>query len=323
MTPNSTYRADAATARGSPERFGFEWNEYSELRPEYELQFRRWTTHLQPGDWRGKSFLDVGCGMGRNSFWPLQYGAVRGVSIDIDQLSLNAARRTLSPFPNSTVLEASAYNIPFADEFDIVFAIGVIHHLEYPERALQQMVLAARPGGQVLIWVYGCENNQWIVSFIDPLRKAFFSQLPIRALHHLSLYPTTVLWCALRLGWQQTEYSRLLRGLSFRHVRSIVFDQLLPRTAYYWSRDTVEQLMSNTGLADIRLSWVNETSWSAIGTKATTTVNSADSTRTPNTRARDNGEIFAFGCSDGTEHGSSQPVIKDRRRCRSHRRFRY
>lgn len=267
MKSDSATHPDPAIALGSPERFGFEWSEYSEMRPEYELQFRGWTVPLQPEDWRGKNFLDVGCGMGRNSFWPLQYGATHGVSMDVDQRSLHSARKTLTSFPNSTVLDASAYDIPFDDEFDIVFSIGVIHHLQCPECALRQMVKAARPGGRVLIWVYGRENNEWMVSFVDPVRKALFSRLPIRLVHHLSLYPTAALWGALRLGWQPTEYCRQLRRISFRHLRSIVFDQLLPRIANYWPRATVEQLMSNAGLTDVRLSWVNEISWAAIGTK--------------------------------------------------------
>ena len=78
---------------GSPERFGYEWNEYAEMRPEYEEQFRRWTVHLAPDDWRGKTFLDVGCGMGRNSYWPMRYGAAGGKAIDVDQRSLGSARR--------------------------------------------------------------------------------------------------------------------------------------------------------------------------------------------------------------------------------------
>jgi hypothetical protein len=52
-----------------------------------------------------------------------------------------------------------------------------------------------------------------------------------------------------------------------------VFDQLLPRIANYWPREKVEELMSNAGLIDIRLSWVNEISWSVIGTKPATTAN--------------------------------------------------
>src|SRR5690349_24857352 len=73
---------------GSPDRFGYEWGAYGDLLPEYEEQFRGWTVHLERADWRGLSFLDVGCGMGRNSYWPMSYGAREGVAVDIDERSL-------------------------------------------------------------------------------------------------------------------------------------------------------------------------------------------------------------------------------------------
>ena len=76
---------------------------------------------------------------------------------------------------------------------DIVFSIGVIHHLEFPEKALKKMVKATKPGGKVIIWVYGLENNKWIVYFFNPLRKILFSKLPISITHHLSLYLTYLL----------------------------------------------------------------------------------------------------------------------------------
>jgi SAM-dependent methyltransferase len=53
--------------RESSERFGSEWQNYPEILPEYEERFRRWTAPLESADWREKSFLDAGCGMGRNS----------------------------------------------------------------------------------------------------------------------------------------------------------------------------------------------------------------------------------------------------------------
>jgi hypothetical protein len=34
--------------KGSPDRFGYEWNLYSEILPEHEEQFRRWTAPLTP-----------------------------------------------------------------------------------------------------------------------------------------------------------------------------------------------------------------------------------------------------------------------------------
>src|SRR5438067_5578407 len=175
----SARSGSAALSAGSPDRFGYEWHNYPELRSEYEEQFRDWTAHLQPEDWCGLTFLDVGCGMGRNSYWPMIYGAAGGLAIDIDDRSLAAARRTLARFANMRIEKRSAYEINCNDEFDLAFSIGVIHHLQYPERALLSMVQATKPGGRVLIWVYGFENNWSIVLLLDPVRKALLSRLPI------------------------------------------------------------------------------------------------------------------------------------------------
>jgi SAM-dependent methyltransferase len=262
--------SDVPVATGSPERFGYEWNKYSELEPEYEEQFRRWTAHLKPADWVGLRFLDVGCGMGRNSYWPMTYGAAGGLAIDVDDRSLAAAKRTLARYPEVRVERRSAYEIGCKNEFDLAFSIGVIHHLEHPKQALASMVTATRPGGRVLIWVYGLENNRWIVLLLNPLRKALFSRLPLGFVHHLALYPTIALFLALRLGFGEIAYFKLLRRSSFRHLRSIVFDQMLPKIANYWPQATVDSLLREQGLVDVRLIWVNEMSWSAVGMKPAT-----------------------------------------------------
>jgi len=253
--------------RGSPDRFGYEWNLYPEILPEHEEQFRRWTAPLTPRDWRSKLFLDVGCGMGRNSYWPLQYGAAGGVAVDIDERSLEGARRNLRLFPTMEVMRMSAYDLPFEGRFDLAFSIGVIHHLEHPQRALERMARAVKPGCRVLIWVYGAENNGWLVSILDPLRRMLFSRLPVGLTHHLSLYPAVLLWALLQLGIRPIEYFRLMTRFDFAHLRAIVFDQMLPRIAHYWPRTEVAAMMEKAGLEDVRLTWVNQMSWSAIGTR--------------------------------------------------------
>jgi SAM-dependent methyltransferase len=253
--------------QGSPDRFGYEWDAYADILPEHEEQFRRWTAVLSREEWRGKDFLDVGCGMGRNSFWALKYGAVNGVAVDIDERSLESARRNLKSFPQVQVLRASVYDLPFEDRFDLAFSIGVIHHLEHPELALKKIVRAVRPGGRVVIWVYGSENNRWLVSVLNPLRRTLFSRLPISFAHHLSLYPAVLVWILLKLGVRPIEYFRLITKFNFPHLRAIVFDQMLPRIAHYWARETVARMMAEAGLKDVRLTWVNQMSWSAIGTR--------------------------------------------------------
>lgn len=252
---------------GSSDRFGYEWGRYAELKPVYEEQFRRWTPFLAPEDWRGKTFLDVGCGMGRNSHWPMRYGAAGGLAIDLDERSLASARRTLADFPAMEVRRTSAYDLTEENRFDIAFSIGVIHHLERPEAALANMTRAVKPGGLVTIWVYGLENNRWIVYGLTPLRRVLFSRLPVAVTHALSWAPTALLWLLLRLGLNRIEYFRLIRQFDFAHLRSIVFDQMLPAIAHYWSRDEVEALMRGAGLEEVRLAWVNEMSWAAVGRK--------------------------------------------------------
>jgi SAM-dependent methyltransferase len=64
--------------RGSPDRFGYEWNEYAEILPIYKEQFWRWMPFFRSEDFKEKTFLDVGCGMGRNSYWMMKYFARGG-----------------------------------------------------------------------------------------------------------------------------------------------------------------------------------------------------------------------------------------------------
>jgi len=251
---------------GSPERFGYSWGIFSEILPVHEVQFKRWTSALPSEAWQGVEFLDVGCGMGRNSYWAIKAGAVSGRAIDVDARSLSGANVNLAASPVEVAHE-SAYDISDENRFDIAFSIGVIHHLEEPGLALDRMARAVRPGGRVMMWVYGYENNEWIVRWFNPLRRLLFARLPLSIVFFLSWFPTTLLWVLLHLGWGRLEYHDLLRDLSFRHLKAIVFDQMIPRIAHYYRRDEVESLMQTAGLEDITLVWVNEMSWSVVGTK--------------------------------------------------------
>jgi SAM-dependent methyltransferase len=264
-------RAHPDVSKGSPERFGYSWGEFNELTSQQEDQFRRWTVHLRPeSDWQGKLFLDAGCGAGRNSYWAMTYGAAGGTAIDLDNRSLTAARRNLAAFPQVEVRQHSLYDLTEEGVFDICFSIGVIHHLDDPLLAISKMRRAAKANGQVLIWVYGLENMEFYINVLNPIRRVLFSRLPMPLLQGLAYIPASVLWVLLRIGFQPIEYFRLLRTFPFSHLHHIVLDQMLPKVAHYWSRDTVQSLMTSAGLTDVKLDWVNEMSWSAIGRKPAT-----------------------------------------------------
>jgi SAM-dependent methyltransferase len=215
-------------------------------------------------------FVDGGCGIGRNSHWPMTYGAAGGLAVDVDERTLGRARMNLAPFTNVEVREQSIYDIAEADTFDIAFSIGVVHHLSDPDAAVARLTRAVKPGGQVLLWLYGRENNGWIVHLFNPLRHALFSRMPLRLAHVLSWPLTALLWCALRVGFPPGAYYRLIRQFSFEHLRAIVFDHMIPRIALYYTRPEAEALLTRAGLTDIRATWVNENSWSVIGRKKAT-----------------------------------------------------
>jgi SAM-dependent methyltransferase len=258
---------DTREQLGSPERFGHSWNIFSEILPVHEEQFLRWTSGMEKDDWSGKRFLDVGCGIGRNSYWPLTYGAESCLSIDIDDRTLAAARENLSGYENAVVENRSAYEINEDGSFDVAFSIGVIHHLDDQPAAVKQMSMAVRPGGTVLVWLYGYENNEWLLKFFDPVRRFLFSKMPLSFVYALSWPATAMLWLVLKLGIGRTEYMRLIRTFSFRHLRAIVYDHMIPKIAKYYREEEAIELLRGAGLTNVRAHWVNEMSWTVIGEK--------------------------------------------------------
>jgi 2-polyprenyl-3-methyl-5-hydroxy-6-metoxy-1,4-benzoquinol methylase len=262
-------KRDARDAAGSPDRFGYEWRTYSTILPESRGQLEQWLGSTGLASFRGLAVLDVGCGMGRNPYWYLQAGAASVLAVDIDDGSLAAARANLAPFPNATVMRASAYELDPARHgtFDRVTCIGVLHHLEDPAEALRHLWACVRPGGDLVLWCYGREGNRLLLPFIQTLR-AIGSRAPIGVSHALARSITVAAWPVIRLVPWRTAYYRRLRELSFRNVESIVFDQMLPQIAHYWTREDMTGLVGALpgGAAHVEL--VQDNSWHVRVAKA-------------------------------------------------------
>jgi len=251
----------------SEKRFGYEWHKYHQMDSDYEIQFLKWISPFGPEIFEDKTVLDAGCGMGRNSFWALKYGAKKLFGFDFDERSVKAAQKNLSAFDNCHVEFKSIYYISWQSEFDIVFCIGVVHHLEDSHRAVENLIRALKPGGLILIWVYGYEGNEWIVRWVNPVREHITSKLPLPVLHLLTYFLSLPFWLFLKIFPQKSTYLKQLSLFSFYHLHSIIFDQLLPRTARYYKKEEAFRLLAEHDLKKVGISHCNQNSWTVYGYK--------------------------------------------------------
>lgn len=128
----------------SADRFSYEWVKFHSIDKSYEKQFLGWVTPLKSADFKGKYVLDAGCGIGRNSYWALNFGAKKVIAFDYDRNTIAVAKRNLLQFKNAHAEFRSIYEMPYSQQFDITMCIGVLHHLENPHFALKNLVRSTK-----------------------------------------------------------------------------------------------------------------------------------------------------------------------------------
>jgi SAM-dependent methyltransferase len=249
--------------------FGYSWTNYPRENPYTEEQWADWVVPLGPEDFEGKRVLDAGCGLAGFAEYASRWGAEQVVGADLSE-AVDAARERVGE--NVSLVQADLHNLPFAPEsFDIVYSIGVLHHLPEPERGFAAIAPLAKPGGLVLAWVYGRENNGWIVHVVDRLRINVIAKLP-KAVNKwvVSLAAAIVLWPFVKLSGHvermpYRDYLRWLAATDFKYLHGVVFDHLVAPTAHYIRREEFEQWFERAGLEDVRITWRNRNSWRGVG----------------------------------------------------------
>ena len=285
MLPSALVEEQERTAAA----FGWEWNRFSRLH-EGNLdteQFLDWIAPLSVDDVRNKVVLDGGCGMGRFSAVCSRLGAAEVVGIDLSR-AVEAAYENTRRLPNVHLVQADIHQLPFrrgSGDFDLVMSIGVLHHLPDPQAGFSALARHLKPGGVVAAWVYGYENNEWLVRYVNPIRIWVTSRLPHPCLYALSWVIACPLHVVLKAiyapierhprlaalrSWLPYKYLSWLSRFGFRHTHHVVFDHLVAPKADYLKREEFAAWFDRAGLVERILTPRNENSWRGHARKPVT-----------------------------------------------------
>lgn len=147
---DTALRAQRDTARS----FGYEWQAFSEMLPDYESNFRWYFERFPAESFAGKLILDAGCGTGRHTFHMARSGASQVVAMDFSQ-AIEVAARNNRDNPNTHFVQADIYHPPFLPgTFDFLYSLGVLHHLPDPEKGFRTLLPLLKPGNYLNIYLY-------------------------------------------------------------------------------------------------------------------------------------------------------------------------
>lgn len=119
------------------------------------------------GEWSGKDVLEMGCGMATDGMQFIRAGA-RYTGMDFSPTAIELAReRVARAGHEATFVHGSIADPPFEDaSFDLVYSMGVIHHLPETQRVVQHMHRLLRPGGTAIVMVYHRDSLNFYVSIM-------------------------------------------------------------------------------------------------------------------------------------------------------------
>jgi len=219
-------------------------------------QFQDWFLPLNRMDIEGKSILELGCGGGNLMTHVLEWKPAYLTGVDLGS-SIEMAKRNCSHFDTANWEVQKGDLVSYRGKpTDVVYCIGVLHHLKNPEAGFTSMLANTKPGGRFHGWVYAYEGNAVIRYFVDPLRK-MASKLPwwfTKYVLATNLVIPFFLYAKLLriIDFPQSlsflplyEYARWISVRDFSFFRHVAFDQLVTPQTAYMTKSRVENWLKN------------------------------------------------------------------------------
>jgi SAM-dependent methyltransferase len=257
--------ADARTVSS----FGEEWTRFSSFTDEETRLAGDEIFDLLTPDMAhaGTVALDIGCGTGRWS----RYLAPRVKFVEAVDPSdaVRAAVRLTRALGNIRVTQAGYGGLPFRPgAFDLVFSIGVVHHVPDTELAIREAAAMVKPGGWLLLYVYYDLDNRGaayraLLPIADACRR-LVSRLPSRIkfavcdILAVTVYlPLVGLARIVRLAgpraWTNVPLAYYV-DKPWKIIRNDSLDRFGTPLEKRFSRKNLQRMLERAGLTGIRFS---------------------------------------------------------------------
>lgn len=266
---------DMRLKRDTLESFGFQWNIFSDMFPEFRENFLNYIKPIKPSFFRNKLVLDAGCGFGRHTYYSAEFGA-EVVGLDLSH-AVEAAYQNVKRFPKAHIVQGDIYNLPFSNDFDFIFSIGVIHHLPDPKAAYLGLARFAKNGASLFIWVYGREGRRFKVAVLGRVRK-ITRKMPHKMLYYACYLPA-MLYHLSNGAYNLLGSNRITKGAAsllpfkgyanfpFKIKHADAFDFLATPEDNYYRKQDMEEWVSEARLKGTWISDIDGRSWRVFGIK--------------------------------------------------------
>ena len=268
--------AQSATESKNVKSFGDQWHEADKsilTYGQHEDYFDKYLSPLKPEDFFDKIVIDAGCGNGRLVEFSLRYSPEIVIGIDYSD-SVEIAFNRTRHLKNVIIIQASLQSLPIKLHFaDIIYSLGVVHHLEQPEKGLSELGKRLASNGKMHIWTYSHEGNELYLVLMRPM-KCIASMLNNKNLWRFSFILALLTWPYVVLcGFFKTlsfkftlplqDYMAFIRKLGFVVYKTVIHDQLVPEIAFYPTRSEIMSWIEKADLELFHLDMRTGNSWRA------------------------------------------------------------
>jgi SAM-dependent methyltransferase len=240
--------------RKTADAFATSWNDLPTGSVYTREQFVDWFDPVTPDDIRGKRVLELGFGNGSLLHHVASCDPSTLTGVELGE-TFEAARANVPPaFSGELRLIRGDLTRVDAGTHDLVYCIGVIHHLDDPEEGFRAVIRHTAPAGRFHCWVYAKEGNGIVIALVDPLRR-IASRLPWRLTKWAIALPLAFpffggakliaamvrVWPRSRVFLPLPDYCTWIAKREFAFFHHVAFDQLVTPTTKYIGREELER----------------------------------------------------------------------------------